>query len=202
MRIAILAAAMACGLATGASAATYTLVNPVYNQVAQDARASLNFSFTVSDAAVARGTFNLTGTSGFIPSGNSPNYTGDVGDFISFTANETASPTRLIGNLTISARFAAGGDITASSFTYGGLNESSTLTGSSSAFGGVFGSDNFHFLCTGPACTVAGQLAATTTANPVPEPVSLSLIGVGLLSLAGLRRIRPHTARRQVGAHS
>lgn len=139
--------------------------------MALDARATLNFSFTVSDAAVARGTSSLAGSSGFLPSGNSPTYTGDVGDFISFTANETALPTHLTGNLTINASFAAGA-ISASSFTYNGLSASSAL-------GGTFGSDNNSLVCTGPACTVSGQLAATATANPVPEPASLAALGLG-----------------------
>jgi len=188
MRAALLAAAMACGLVTGAQAATYTLVNLVYNQVALDSRTNLNFSFTVSDAAVARGTFSLAGGGGFIPSGNSPTYSGDVADFISFTANETATLTHLTGKLSISATFGTGGAITASSFTYGGLNEMSLLTGSSSSFGGTFGSDNNGGRCGSDACTVTGQLTSPATASPVPEPVSVSLLGGALLGLAGLRR--------------
>lgn len=193
MRATVLAAVMACGLATGAEAATYTLTNQVYNQVAQDARASLNFSLTIADAAVSRGSFNLTGGGGFIPSGNSPTYSGDPGDFIQFTANEQATPTHLTGKLSISATFDAAGAITTSSYTYGGLDEMSSLTGSSTSFGGTFGSNNYSGRCGSDACTVTGQLAAIGTPNAVPEPISMALLGSGLLGLAGVRRFNGAT---------
>lgn len=190
MRAALLAAAIACGLATGAEASvTYTLTNRVYNQTAQDARAFLNFSLTVSDAAVARGSFNLSGR-GAGTLGSPPTYTGDLTDFISFTANETATPTLIFGNLALNATFGAGGAITTSSFTFNGVGDMSQLGGSSSAFGGMFGSDNFNFRCGSNACAVAGRLTATAAPQPVPEPVSLSLLGVGVLGMATARRRR------------
>lgn len=188
MRAALLAATIMCGMATGAEASvTYALTNRVYNQVAQDAGAFLNFSLTVSDAAVARGSFNLSGR-GSGNSGFAPSYTGDLADFVSFTANETATPTFLFGNLAFNATFGTGGAITASSFTFNGVNEMSQLGGSSNAFGGTFGSDNFGFRCGSNACAVNGQLAATAVPNPVPEPVSAAVLGVGLLGLAAWRR--------------
>lgn len=183
MRAALLAAAMACGLAMGVQAATYTLMNPIYNQVAQDARASLNFSFTVSDAAVSRGSFNLFG----VNNGVSPSYTGDVADFVSFTANETATPDYLFGTLHISASFADGA-ITASNITFNGMNEMSAWAGTSSSFGGTFGSDNYNFRCGSDACAATGQLTTSVTASPVPEPVSMSFLGSGIVALIALRR--------------
>lgn len=190
MRIALLAAAMACGLATGAQAAVrYTLVNPVFNQAALDARASLNFNFTVSDAAVARGSFNLRSVSGSFPGGSTPVYTGDVADFVSFTDTETVTPATLAGRLAIDATFRPDGSISASAVSFFGISEEAQFSGSSAAFGGTFASDNFGFRCSsGDGCAATGQLAATTVPNPVPEPISMAMLGVGLLGMVAARR--------------
>ena len=198
MRAAVLAAVMACGLATGARAApvTYSLVNPVYNGLAIGAGASLNFSLTISDAAVAVGSFSLTGQGD--ATGISPTFSGDVADFIQFAANEQATPTHLTGKLSISATFGAGGAIAASSFVYGGLNEMSSLSGSNASFGGTFGSDNYHGLCGSDACAVTGQLMASATTSPVPEPISMTLFGSGLAALGLLRRLNRPAAVGQV----
>ena len=195
MRIAILAAAMACGLATGAQAAVrYSLVNPTYNQAAQDAGERFDFSLTVSDAAVARGTFSLSGQ-GFSPNIR-PIYTGDLADFVSatfalLTENETVTPAFLTGSITLSLAFGAGSAVTASSVAYSSPNEMERLGGTSASFGGTFATDNSNIRCgSADGCAATGQLAATTVPNPVPEPVSMSLIGIGLLCLVAARRAR------------
>ena len=131
---------------------------------------------------MARGSFSLSGTN----NGANPTYTGDVADFASFTANETATPAYLFGTLRISASFAAGA-IIASSFTFGGVNEMSSLSGTSASFGGTFGSDNYGFRCGSDACAVTGQLTAAVV-SAVPEPASAALLGLGMAGLVAFRR--------------
>ncbi len=197
MRATLLAAAMACGLATAAQASvTYTLTNPVYNQVALDAGVVLHpFSpvdITVSDAAVASGTFNLAG----INNGANPTYTGDVASFVSFHGREMVTPGYLYGSFTASLSFAANGSITSGLLTFLGIGDELHFRGTSTSFGGTFGSDQYQGCGSGPdtSCQLTGQLAAVLVPNPVPEPVSMALLSGGLAALGLLRR----PARRPV----
>jgi len=183
MRATLLAAAMACGLATAAQASvTYTLTNPVYNQVALDAGVVLHpFS-----------TFNLAG----INNGANPTYTGDVASFVSFHGREMVTPGYLYGSFTASLSFAANGSITSGLLTFLGIGDELHFRGTSTSFGGTFGSDQYQGCGSGPdtSCQLTGQLAAVLVPNPVPEPVSMALLSGGLAALGLLRR----PARRPV----
>lgn len=186
MRAALLAAAMACGLATGAQASvTYTLTNPVFNQAALDGGAA-TYGFgpvdiTVSDAAVARGGFSviLQGfPGGFIVQ------TGDLADFVSFHGRELVTPTAIFGRLEASLGFGANGAAAGGTLNFFGVSDELRFSGTSASFGGQFASDQYQGCGGNDDCRLIGQLVATA----VPEPVSMSLLGVGLLGLAFARR--------------
>ncbi len=189
MRAAILAATMLCGLATGAQASvTYTLTNPFFNQAAIDAgvRSFAPVDITVSDAAVQRGTFTIS-LQGQLPGAGLITQTGDVADFVSFHGRDLVSQNVIFGRLQANLSFAADGSVSFGRLAFGGVNDELDFSGTSANFGGSFGSDQFN-ACGNGSCRLSGQLAATATSNPVPEPVSTSLLGVGLLGLAAARR--------------
>ncbi len=187
MRAALLAATMVCGLATGARAAVFDLTSQTYNAEAMSRNAALSFELVISNAAVARGTFNLQSNLG-------DSLTGDVGDFVSafvgpssgssqtFTANFPAFATA-----DVSLTFAGG--LASGRITFTGQSDGLQLVGTSGTFSGTFGSDrNGCSFNTPNGCSVTGQLSAAATASPVPEPVSMSLLGVGVLAGLLVRR--------------
>lgn len=169
-------------LCARAEAATYTLQNLVYGQSAPALGASLQLpiSLTISDAAVARGSFNFS-------SGLTMASSGDTADFINlidgnlFISNGFASG----GNLTLKLSFDTQRMISAGSLILTSNYNDLAFTGSSNSFGGSFVPSGDTRCGAGFDCGVTGTFGLVST---VPEPSSLALLGLPVAALLQKRR--------------
>ena len=192
MRKIALAVIMLFG-AGAAKAAVFNLTGQVYNAEAQSNKATALFNLFISDAAVTRGSFTLHYLGGGGP-GNTPSLTGDSKDFFGASVGifpgsvETILPTKPSYSKFDTFLYFADG-IPSGGFSLNTQNNAISLDGKNGVFSGSFAGG--ASTCPNSSvnyCFVTGNLTLSRYSLDVPEPISLSLLGVGLVGLTVARR--------------
>ena len=197
MRAALLAGFVFLGSsAAHAYPVTFRLVDTTYDAVAQSVGAAFDFALTISDAAVTRGSFNLTGRGS--GRSTSPIYTGDVADFVSAVdPTDSATPTNLFGTLRVALNFSATGAVLSGNIDFQPVFSGLTINSTNGVFSGTFGTE-FNRCPGGPPiqCGLSARLATTDfVPTAVPEPASFLLLSLGFLGAIRARLARVRVSR-------
>ncbi len=182
----------------------FQLVDMTYNSFAQSLGAGFAFALTISDAAVTRGSFNLTGSGG----GGPTTYVGDVADFVSAVDNaDRATATSLVGTLRIMLNFSSTGAVLSGNINFNPDFSGLSLRGTDGIFSGTFGTEFDHCPAAlpGPQCGLSARLATTNfVATAVPEPASFLALALGTLGAIRARssaaHARPAARRSRTGS--
>lgn len=191
---------MAATLPGSAKAAVYQLTdqtvvlpNPEFPGLG-----GFRMDFAVSDAAVSRGTFQLSARGGVsAPPGFpsiAPTYSGDIGDFIRLNVDgDLATPSFFMGIInTFSVTFAPDRTVSSFNLSFNSVSTEALLSGSDgNLVSGAFGSDRPDCNTTAGTgrCQVSGRLVEV--AQAVPEPMTLALLSIGMVGLTAVRLTHP-----------
>lgn len=199
LRTAALAAAVACTTVSMARADviyTFTGVSHSFNPN-YGGYFPVVITFDFSNAAIASGSYSLVGA---IPNGltGNPSYTSGGNDLVSMTvtvnnyAYKEATPTYLDGSIDLAFSFDQNGNIASDNLEF--LNaygyDGFSLNGTTGVLIGYSGNCSHS-----PEndCSLAGSFQPAS--QPVPEPATLSLAGVGAIALGAVRRKRVKLAK-------